>query len=387
MDNNHVKKVRVAVLYGGRSGEHEVSLMSAANVIENLDKDQFEVVPIGIDKEGAWHVGDAVFRRGLSDTSRLPRLNAQPNQLLFDPSAIGKSLSISAEGGSHNVFDVIFPVIHGPLCEDGTVQGFLELTGLPYVGCGVLASALGMDKDVSKRLVVHAGIATPAYVALSRSAWHRHTERCLEQVEAALTYPVFVKPANTGSSVGISKAKTRKQLLDAVEAAFQYDHKIVIEQGLNAREIEVAVLESLEYGADPIVSIPGEVRPTARYEFYSYASKYLDEAGADLIIPATLSDETVARIQAIAKDIFQVLGCEGMARVDLFLDDATGNIYFNEINSLPGFTSISMYPKLMMASGLSYQDLLTHLVQLAMDRNIRKSQLSRDYVEKTTTTV
>ncbi len=378
------KKIRVAVLYGGRSGEHEVSLLSATNVIQNLDRNRFDVIPIGIDKQGSWFLGDDILRKELSDQKTALKLSQDAERMLFNPDHIGKSLQAlqPAQLASHShhaerMFDVIFPVIHGTLCEDGTVQGLLELAELPYVGCGVLASAIGMDKDVSKRLVMNAGMRTPAYVVIKKGHWQHDAERFCELVNEQLTYPVFVKPSNTGSSVGVEKIKTPTELAAAINRAFVYDTKVLVEQGIDAREIEIAVLESLDYGKEPIISIPGEVRPT--HEFYSYAAKYLDEKGAELLIPAPLSPELTQEIREFAKNIFAVLECEGMARVDLFLEKETNAIYFNEVNTIPGFTQISMYPKLMAASGMSYKELLSHLVMLAMNRHEHKSQLSREF--------
>lgn len=380
------EKIRVAVLYGGRSGEHEVSLVSATNVIQNLDRHLFDVIPIGIDKQGGWFLGDDIIKKELT-APRVLKLQRETSRELFNPDLIGKAvqrvesseLSLRANE-SGRLFDVIFPVIHGTFCEDGTVQGLLELADLPYVGCGVLASAVGMDKDVSKRLVQNAGIAVAPFVTIKRGEWDRNSKAYSELVNKQLRYPLFVKPSNAGSSVGIEKVKSPELLSDAINKAFHYDTKVVVEEGIDAIEIEVAVLESAEYGLDPIVSVPGEVRPAKHHEFYSYASKYLDENGAELIIPAALSDALSKKIQKIAKEIFHALDCEGMARVDLFLERGTNKIYFNEINTLPGFTEVSMFPKLMGATGIQYSDLLTHLIRLAMARSLRKSKLSREWV-------
>lgn len=360
------------MLYGGRSGEHEVSLMSAKNVIEYLDRSRFEVVPVGIDKQGVWFLGD--------ETHTLPQA---ADRMLFKPNAIGKHVQhvqaskVFSAKSTERVFDVIFPVIHGTLCEDGTVQGLLELADVPYVGCGVLSSAMGMDKDVSKRLIHNAGLRVPSYVVIKRGEWEKHAKTFCEKIIKTLGFPVFVKPSNTGSSVGVEKIKHAEDLIDAIEKAFLYDVKVVVEKGINAHELEVAVLESKDYGSDPIVSVVGEVRPT--HEFYSYAAKYLDQNGAELIIPATFPKEVLEKVRVFAKDIFNVLECEGMARVDLFLEKDTHEIYFNEINTIPGFTAISMYPKLMGASGVSYSELLTHLVELAIARHKRKTALCREY--------
>lgn len=384
---NTAEKLRVAVLFGGRSGEHEVSLVSATNVIQNLDRSRFEIVPIGIDKQGSWFLGDDVFNKELHAPAML-RLQRDAERMLFNPELIVQSkptqTALTALAHSEmtvqRLFDVIFPVIHGPLCEDGTVQGLLELAEVPYVGCGVLSSSVSMDKDVSKRLVRDAGILVPSYLVIKRDSWDKNPKHYCDLVTQQLTYPVFVKPANTGSSVGVHKVKNHENLIAAINDAFKYDTKVTVEQGLDAIEIEVAVLESLEPGADPIISVPGEIRPSAKHEFYSYASKYVDEKGAELFIPAPLSDALQQTIRDVAKDIFQALECEGMARVDLFIERGTNKIYFNEVNTIPGFTTISMYPKLMAASGMSYTDLLTHLVMLAMQRHARKAKLSREYV-------
>lgn len=378
------KKIRVAVLYGGRSGEHEVSLSSAMNVIQNLDRTRFEVVPIGIDKEGVWFLGDDILKKELNDPQTL-RLSRDAERMLFKPDSIGQPLQrvqptqlISQTKKSERIFDVIFPVIHGTLCEDGTVQGLLELAEVPYVGCGVLSSAVGMEKDISKRLVRAAGIQVPLYDVIHRGQWDKNQAEFCQRIANEIGFPVFVKPANTGSSVGVEKVKQPENLVAAIQNAFRYDTKIIVEQGIDAIELEVAVLESSDYGTDPIVSVVGEVRP--RHEFYSYAAKYVDENGADLIVPAVIQHEMQLRVQEAAKTIFTVLECEGMARVDLFLDRQTQQIYFNEVNTIPGFTKISMYPKLMNASGMDYSALLTHLIQLAIARHQRKLQLSREYV-------
>ncbi len=382
---NQTKKIRVAVLYGGRSSEHEVSLLSAANVIQNLDRSRFEVVPIGIDKQGTWYLGDDNAHQ-LNQSSTL-QLHQDAERMLFSPDLIGKqtvlptpSALISHLNNTGSLFDVVFPAIHGPLCEDGTVQGLLELANVPYVGCGVLASAVGMDKDVAKRLVKGAGLLVAPYLSFKRGQWAKNAAQICALVEEQLTYPVFVKPANTGSSIGVHKVKHAKNLVGAIENAFLYDTKVLVEQGIDAQEIEVSALESLDYGSDPIISVIGEIKPQNEHEFYSYAAKYLDEEGAALVIPALLPKQVAAEIQTTVKAIFSALECEGMARVDLFLERGTNRIYFNEINSLPGFTQISMYPKLMAASGVPYSTLLSHLIDLAINRHERKVLINREYV-------
>lgn len=370
-------KLRVAVLFGGRSAEHEVSLRSAANVMQYLDAARFEVVPIGIDKEGNWSLGQDVFAKSL-EMQNVPKLT-NDNEAWFAPEWVGKSVSkaSSSQSPQKPFFDVVFPAVHGTLCEDGTLQGLLELSNLPYVGCGVLSSAVGMDKDVSKRLAMNAGIAVGPYVAFRQDQWQVHETALTKKIIETLTFPVFVKPANTGSSIGIHKVKSADQLKNAIDDAFRFDTKILIEKALNVRELEIAVLESLEPGHDPIVSIVGEIKP--RHEFYSYDAKYIDENGAELLIPAPISKEVESEAKQMAKELFQVLECEGMARIDLFLNTDDQKLYFNEVNTLPGFTQISMYPKLMEATGISYSDLLTHLIDLAIKRHESKSRLNRNY--------
>jgi D-alanine-D-alanine ligase len=376
-----MKKLRVAVLYGGRSGEHEVSLQSAASVINYLDRDRFEIVPVAIDKQGRWHLNDISLLEGkksLPVFKNAPRVVLPPGPADTDS---GSELIRLGESGEARGIDVVFPVMHGPLCEDGTIQGLLELADLPYVGCGVLASALAMDKDMAKRVARDAGIPIVPYVSLKHEVWKKEKQLLAKGIAEQLGYPVFVKPANMGSSVGVHKVKDPGELDAALEDAFNYDRKVVVEAAVNAREIEVSVLESLEAGADPLVSILGEIDPA--HEFYSYEAKYLDEQGAALIIPAKLDPEETKRAQDIGRKVFIALECEGMARVDLFLDRTSGEFFFNELNTIPGFTSISMYPKLWEASGISYQELLSKLVDLAISRHEKKKTLVREFrIEK-----
>jgi D-alanine-D-alanine ligase len=372
-------KVRVAVLFGGRSAEHEVSLQSAKNVMQFLDPARFEVVPIGVDKQGNWFLGHDVFANSLEKNKVVQLL--KHDRAWFTPEWAGKPVQntkdLSAQTQTANKFDVVFPAMHGSFCEDGTLQGLLELANLPYVGSGVLASAVGMDKDVSKRLAMNAGIKVAPYVVIRQDTWHTNPQRFIKLIEDKIAYPLFVKPANTGSSIGITKVKEPKQLQAAIDEALRFDTKVLVEKALNVQELEIAVLESLDHSDEPIVSVVGEIRPN--HEFYSYDAKYLDQDGAELFIPANTTDEIKEKARAIAKELFIILDCEGMARVDLFLDKDTQEIYFNEVNTLPGFTQISMYPKLMDASGVNYPSLLTHLINLAMKRHHIKSQLSRTY--------
>src|ERR1700681_4254814 len=376
-----MKKLRVAVLYGGRSGEHEVSLQSAASVINYLDRERFEIVPVTIDKQGCWHLNDISLLEGkksLPVFKNAPKVVLPPNPA--DPNS-GSALIRLGESGEARGIDVVFPVMHGPLCEDGTIQGLLELADLPYVGCGVLASAIAMDKDVAKRVARDAGIPIVPYVSLQYEVWKKEKQPLAKSIEAQLGYPVVVKTANLGSSAGAHKVKEPSGLNAAREDASNYDRKVLVEAAMSAREIEVSVLENLEAGADPLVSIPGEIDPA--HEFYSYEAKYLDEKGAALIIPAKLDPEETKHAQDIGRKVFTALECEGMARVDLFLDRTSGEFFFNELNTIPGFTSISMYPKLWEASGISYRELLSKLVDLAISRHEKKKTLVREFrIEK-----
>ena len=369
-----MKKLRVAVLYGGRSGEHEVSLQSAASVINHLDRNRFAIVPVAIDKKGRWHLNDLSLIEGRKS---LPVFKDAP-RVVLPPNSTDTSALVSLGGSEESkAIDVVFPVVHGPLCEDGTIQGLLELADVPYVGCGVLASAVAMDKEVAKRLVRDAGLPIVPYVSLRHDHWKRDTRRWADQIEKELGYPVFVKPANLGSSVGVHKVKESAGLNAALENAFHYDTKVLIEVAVDSREIELSVLENSDQGAEPLVSLPGEVAPT--HEFYSYEAKYLDEKGAALIIPAKLAVEQIKRAQDMARKVFLAIEGEGMARVDLLLDRTSGEFFFNELNTIPGFTSISMYPKLWEASGIGYTELLSRLVDLAMLRHERRKVLLREF--------
>lgn len=380
-------KIRVAVLFGGRSAEHEISLLSARNVIDNLDRDQFEVIPIGIDKQGNWFLGNDIFLKSLA-TNTVPKLT-ENNQMetWFTPEWVGKEgekahfhehrLKTRKDGA---LFDVVFPVMHGTFCEDGCLQGLLELSNLPYVGAGVLGSAIGMDKDIAKRLAHLQGIAVAPYVVIHQDSWDHNPTSVLQSIQRELNYfPLFVKPANTGSSIGVNKVKQADELIAKINEAFRFDQKVLIERAINAVELEIAVLESLDDHKNPIVSVVGQIIPQSHHEFYSYQAKYLDENGASLTIPANIDDHLKTRAREIAKILFQTLECQGMARIDLFLDKDTHEIYFNEINTIPGFTQISMYPRLMAASGISYPNLLKHLIELAIKKYKHKSKLIRSY--------
>jgi len=395
-----MKKLRVGILFGGRSGEHEISLLSAASVFKAIDKNKCEVVPIGITKEGRWVTsGDAerlLSGQPLHEERHLragdPEATAQAAVLQNgeaivvppEPHTPGSSLrpfqtdamTRRASDRAINV-DIIFPVLHGTFGEDGTVQGLLELADLAYVGAGVLGSAAGMDKDIMKSLFRAAGLPIVKHVTVLRSDWEEKPKKVQKLVENKLKYPVFVKPANLGSSVGISKARDRKELSPALDEAARYDRKIVIEEGVGgkknkAREIECAVLGN----DNPKASVAGEIVPGA--EFYDYAAKYVDE-GSQLIIPAKLSKAESKKVQELAVAAFRAVDCSGLARVDFLMDPKSRKIYLNEINTMPGFTSISMYPKLWAASGVTYPELIEQLIQLGLERHAdkKKNQYSR----------
>jgi len=368
-------KIRVVVLYGGRSGEHEVSLKSAASVLHHLDRARFEVIPVSIDKAGRRQWND-LRSIDQAHATALPILAGAPEmRLARGPSGRGVLTPISAGTTDPIEIDVVFPVMHGPLCEDGTVQGLLELADVAYVGSGVLASAVGMDKDIAKRLADFAGIPVAPYRVLTRKAFVGDRSSSLAKAVEGLTLPVFVKPCNMGSSVGIHKVKTWDALGPALDDAFRYDLKVLVEQGIDAREIEVAVLE----GEAPFVSLASELNPNSQHEFYSYEAKYLDPDGARVDLPARLDAAQMERVRSLAAQVFAALECSDLARVDFFLDRQTGQFYFNEVNTLPGFTSISMYPKMMEASGVPYGELLTRLVNMALDRHRQRQALERGY--------
>lgn len=355
-------RLRVGVLFGGRSGEHEVSLASAASVIRALDPEKYEALPIGISKEGRWRVGEGA-QESLPEVLR----SGQEVVLAPDPGAATLMPRGHTGHGSGLQVDVVFPVLHGTFGEDGTVQGLLELAGLPYVGAGVLGSAVGMDKDVQKRLFRQAGLPVADSLAILRSAWEREADQVLRQVVKKFRFPVFVKPATLGSSVGMTKVRHRRGLPAALNAASEFAQKILVERAIDGREIEVSVLGN----EDPKASLPGEIVP--HREFYDYTAKYLEE-GTKLIIPAKLEKGKVARFQELAVRAFRAIDCAGMARVDFFLERRTGRIYVNEINTIPGFTSISMYPKLWEASGISYRELIDRLIRLALEQHREKAR-------------
>jgi D-alanine-D-alanine ligase len=355
------KKLRVGVLFGGRSGEHEVSLISAASVIGALDPAKYEAVPIGITKDGRWLAGTAAHKM-LPDVLRTGEqvmLSADPN--------VAALVHVGDSRPDALHVDVVFPVLHGTFGEDGTVQGLLDLAGLPYVGSGVLGSAVGMDKDMQKRLFLQAKLPVGEFIAITRAEWEKSRGKVLSAIRKKFKFPVFVKPATLGSSVGMTKAHDAKELAVAMDFAAEFAQKILVERTIKGREIELSVLGN----DDPKASIPGEIVP--HREFYDYAAKYLEE-GTRLLIPAKLNKAQVKKFQEYAVRAFRALECLGMARVDFFLENRTGKILLNEINTIPGFTSISMYPKLWEASGLNYRDLLDRLIELALAQHREKQR-------------
>jgi len=351
-------KIKVAVIYGGESGEHEVSLQSAFAVVKNLDRNRFDIFPISIDKSGHWRFND-LQTMNLNQGNSLPVPSTSPEVKLGRRDGKVAIISLSSEEKVTQPIDVVFPVMHGPLCEDGAIQGLLEMNHIPYVGSKILGSAIGMDKDVAKRLAGLAGISIAPFL-VARSSFEYST--FLAECKDKLSLPVFVKPANLGSSLGITKVKEWPQLERSVKEAFKHDRKVMVEQGVDAREIEVAVLD----GHPLLTSLASEIIPNPKHEFYSYEAKYLDAEGAKVDLPAKISPEQMKEVQKMAADAFRALECEGMARVDFFLDRKTNKFYFNEVNTLPGFTSISMYPKMMAASGVPYSELLSRLIDLAL---------------------
>jgi D-alanine-D-alanine ligase len=384
------KKLKVGILFGGRSGEHEVSLLSAASVLKAIDRDKFDVVPIGITKEGRWLAaadahellhGDSSaqarpLRAGDPDATPAAKLLHEGIPTLLAPEPASSTGLAQKQGLDGKSLDVVFPVLHGTFGEDGTMQGLFELANIAYVGSGVLGSAAGMDKDVMKRLFAQAKLPIVKHVTLLRADWERSPRKAVALIESALKYPVFVKPANLGSSVGISKAHDRKELGPALTLAARYDRKLVVEQGVGgkkgarAREFEVAVLGN----DDPKASVVGEIVPGK--EFYDYEAKYLSE-GSVPVIPAKLSRSEATKIRAMAVEAFKACDLSGLARVDFLMEPGgKERIYLNEVNTLPGFTQISMYPKLWEATGLSYKDLITRLIELALERHAERVRTS-----------
>ena len=371
-----MEKLRVGVIYGGRSGEHEVSVASAASVMQALDPQKYEVVPIGITHEGQWLAG--ADPRLLTSGSVSPQSADQQRDitrvtLTGDPTQHGLVAVGQGSQPAMGRLDVILPVLHGTYGEDGKLQGLLEMANLPYVGCGVLGSALGMDKEKAKLVLMASSLPVVEWETVMRRDVERDVESVCARIESSFGYPVFVKPANLGSSVGIGKAHNREELRESLQEAITFDRKLVVEPGVNCRELECGVLGN----DDPIASIVGEVVPSN--EFYDYHAKYIDNASR-LHIPAPIPEETMSEVQQLAVRAFRALDLNGLARVDFFLDRDTGRLYINEVNTMPGFTQISMYPKLWEASGIPYSQLLDRLIELAIER-FRDAQRNRTSFE------
>lgn len=369
------KKITVGVIFGGRSGEHEVSLVSAQSVMNALDKEKYEIVPIGITKQGKWLVGNNLMNALKSSQSleKIPEKILTPDPTNASLIPLENSKLRNTELASNKI-DVVFPVLHGTYGEDGAMQGLLELTNIPYVGAGILGSSVGMDKIIQKNLFQEAGLQVIDYIWFKKLDWVLDENKIVEKAEKELGYPMFIKPANMGSSVGISKAHNQKELVAGIKEALDYDRKVVIEKSVEkAREIECAVLGNDE----PKASVCGEVLPDE--EFYSYNSKYAGESKT--IIPADLPEKISDEIRNQAIKVFQILDCAGMGRVDFFVKSDLSKIYINEINTIPGFTSISMYPKLWEKTGLNYSELLDKLIELAMERNKEKKELKTSFEE------
>ncbi|MBK6530108.1 MAG: D-alanine--D-alanine ligase [Deltaproteobacteria bacterium] len=363
------RKLRVGVIFGGRSGEHEISLRSARSIVDALDRARYEPVLLGIDPDGRWHLHDAA--RALLETPGAPlQLDRTAPSVAVSPGESSASMvTTQPSAPAVGSLDVVFPVLHGTYGEDGTIQGLLEMADVPYVGSGVLGSAAGMDKDVAKRLLRSAGLPVVDWFVV-RSHQNRSADDVAREVESRFGWPVFVKPANMGSSVGVSKARKADELAAALSAAFRYDTKVLIERGHAVRELECGVLGN----DDPRASVVGEIVPT--HEFYSYEAKYLDENGAHLRIPAVLTPGQSEEIRRMSVEAFAALELSGLARVDFFMDKTDGALFINEVNTLPGFTSISMYPKLWEATGLPYAELVDRLIRLGLERAATRRGLS-----------
>jgi D-alanine-D-alanine ligase len=383
-----LKKIRVGVLFGGRSSEHEVSLRSALTVMSAMDPARYEVVPIGIGRDGRWYLRADAIRMLAATAPRLEALagggvevsllpHPAGNSLVEAPGNVSRGAGRGAQPGLPGPLDVVFPVLHGSYGEDGTVQGLLELAGIPYVGAGVLGSAVGMDKDIQKRLLREAGLPVVRYAVVERWQWREAPKRAAD-LARALEYPVFVKPNALGSSVGISKVKSESALGAALEDAFAYDRKVLIEAACVGRELECAVLGNER----PEASIPGEIILRGRHEFYSYESKYVDPDGAEVKIPAALNAAQSEHLRELACGAFRALGLRGMARVDFLARPALSEIYVNEVNTIPGFTAISMYPKLWEASGLPLGRLIDRLIELALEEHRERAALKITYEVK-----
>ncbi len=356
-------KRNVMVVFGGRSGEHEVSLMSSASILRSINKEKYNVITVGITKDGNWkHHDGTIDEIESGEWEGVPNLLAEKAEksATIMPKATGEGVLAIGDGRMEKI-DVVFPVLHGPMGEDGTIQGLLEMMNIPYVGAGVLASSVAMDKAVAKKLFQAEGLPQADFIVLYRRKYDDDKEKYIELIEARFGYPVFVKPANLGSSVGISKAKNQQQLQEAIALAAKYDRKIVIEEFINAREIECSVLGN----DDPIASLPAEIIPS--HEFYDYQDKYFD-GKSQYAIPPDLPEELIKQVREMAVRAYRLIDCTGLARIDFFVEKGTNRILLNEINTMPGFTKISMYPKMWEVTGISYETLIDKLIELAIER-------------------
>lgn len=367
-------RTRIGLIFGGKSGEHEVSLASARSVADAIDQGKYDIVLIGITKEGRWLAGENAWKQ-LAEASSSPLLGASSNRSGAVSSKelvphVDRALDQASPLSS---IDVAFPLVHGPFGEDGTVQGLLELADIPYVGAGVAASAVGMDKALMKAIFCAHDLPVADFIVILRSVWQAKPEETIRHIESELGYPCFVKPASLGSSVGVAKAHNWDELTQALQNAAQYDRKIIAERGIIAREIECSVLGNDE----PIASLPGEVIP--QREFYDYAAKYDDSTGTELHVPADLSPDMTHSVQELAVRAFRAVDCSGLARVDFLVERGTNNIFVNEINTIPGFTQVSMYPKMWEQSGLTYSLLIDRLIQLALERHADKKKNKTSY--------
>jgi len=363
------EKIRVAIIFGGKSAEHEISIISAKNVIDAINKEKYEPIPIGIDKDGSWYLNEQSKFILESSNPKLAKINKANEKVALVPTNNSNKLMSITSNENKGKIDVAFPILHGTYGEDGSIQGLFRMANVPYVGADVLGSAVGMDKDVLKRLLRDANIPTPKFEVFDKS---NIKNTSFEELTQKIGSPMFIKPTNLGSSVGISKVSNKDEYKKAIEIAFRYDKKVIIEESITGREIECSVLGNEE----PIVSLPGEI--VVNSEFYSYETKYLDENAASLEIPAKLPEDIIKKIQEYAVKTFKVLCCQGMARVDFFLRNNT-EILVNEINTIPGFTKISMYPKLWEASGISYAELIDRLIQLAIERFNKEQELKTSF--------
>ncbi|PIZ55553.1 D-alanine--D-alanine ligase [Candidatus Uhrbacteria bacterium CG_4_10_14_0_2_um_filter_41_7] len=363
------KKINIGILFGGKSAEHEVSLQSAKNVFDAINKEKYNPILIGIDKSGKWLLNKESKFLLNADDPKLIKLNQSSDSVALVPQSAGEISNFTNSSQSLKI-DIVFPILHGPFGEDGTVQGLLKLANLPFVGASVLGSAVGMDKDIMKRLLRDAGIPIGKFIVLKS----HESIPDFQKIKDELGLPFFVKPANMGSSVGVNKIHDKSEYENGIIKAFDFDTKIILEEFIKGREIECSVLGNEK----PIASVPGEI--ISNHEFYSYDAKYIDENGSALEIPAKISDQITRQIQELAIKTFQALSCEGLGRVDFFLKD-NGEIIINEINTIPGFTKISMYPKLWEASGISYTELIDKLIQLAIERFNKEQKLKTNYKE------